>query len=66
MVSIHPRVKDFRNEIEKNYETDEINKENMKEVCIFIVTKNWKIQNIQQDTSNPCTSFVERRTSKEK
>ena len=66
MLSIHPRVKDFRNEIEKNYETDEINKENMKEVCIFIVTKNWKIQNIQQDTSNLCTSFVERRTSKEK
>ena len=66
MVSIHPRVKDFRNEIEKNYETDEIDRENMKEVCIFIVTKNRKIQNIQQNTSNPCTSFVERRTSQEK
>ena len=36
MLSIHLEVKDFGNEDETNYETDEINKENMKEFCIFI------------------------------
>ena len=36
MLSIHPEVKDFGNEVEMNYETDEINKENIKEFCIFI------------------------------
>ena len=36
MLSIHPELKDLGNEDEMNYETDEINKENMKEVCIFI------------------------------
>ena len=36
MLSIHPEVKDFGNEDETNYETDEINKENLKEFCIFI------------------------------
>ena len=36
MLSIHPEVKDFGNEDETNYETDEINNENMKEFCIFV------------------------------
>ena len=36
MLSIHPEVQDFGDEDETNYETDEINKENMKEFCIFI------------------------------
>ena len=36
MLSIHPEVKDFGNEDETNYETDEISKENMREFCIFI------------------------------
>ena len=36
MQSIHPQVKDFGDKDEKNNETDEINKENMKEFCIFI------------------------------
>ena len=36
MLSIHSEVKDFGNEDETNYETDEINKGNMKEFCIFI------------------------------
>ena len=35
MLSSHPEIKDFGNEDETNYETDEINKENMKEFCIF-------------------------------
>ena len=36
MVSIHPEVQDFVDEDETNYETDEINKENMNEFWIFI------------------------------
>ena len=36
MLSIHPEVQDFGDEDETNYETDEINKENMNEFCIFI------------------------------
>ena len=36
MLSIHPEVKDFGDEDEMNYESDEINKDNMKEFCIFI------------------------------
>ena len=36
MLSIHPEVKDFGDEDETNYETDKINKEKMKEFCIFI------------------------------
>ena len=31
MLSIHPEVQDFGDEDETNYETDEINKENMNE-----------------------------------
>ena len=36
MLSIHPGVQDFGDEDGKNCETDEINKENMNEFCIFI------------------------------
>ena len=36
MVSIHPEVQDFVDEDETNYETDEINKENMNELSTFI------------------------------
>ena len=35
MLSIHPEVQHFVDEDETNYETDEINKENMNEFCIF-------------------------------
>ena len=40
MLSIHPEVQDFGDEDETNYETDEINKENMNEFCIFIADQN--------------------------
>ena len=36
MLSINPEVQHFVDEDETNYETDEINKENMNEFCIFI------------------------------
>ena len=36
MLSIHPKVQHFVDENETNYETDEINEENMNEFCIFI------------------------------
>ena len=36
MLSIHSKVKDFGDEDETNYETDEIKKENMNEFWIFI------------------------------
>ena len=36
MLNIHPEVQHFVDEDETNYETDEINKENMKVFCIFI------------------------------
>ena len=36
MLSIHSEIQDFGDEDETNYETDEINKENMNEFCIFI------------------------------
>ena len=36
MLSIHPEVENFGDEDETNYETDEVNKENMDEFCIFI------------------------------
>ena len=67
MLSIHPVVNDFGNEDETNYETDEINEENMKEFCIFIadqISENEK--HTINTTSKPCASFVEGRTSKEK
>ena len=36
MLSIYPEVQDFGDEDETNFETDEINKENMSEFWIFI------------------------------
>ena len=36
MLSIHPEVQDFGEEDETNYETNEINKENINEFWIFI------------------------------
>ena len=42
MLSIHPEVKDFGSEDETNYETNEINQENLKEFCIFIVDQKSK------------------------
>ena len=35
MLNIHREVKDFGGEDETNYETNEINEENIKEFCIF-------------------------------
>ena len=55
MLSIHPRVKDFGNEIEKNYETDEINKENIKEICIFIADQ--KSENTKHTTKYKQTLY---------
>ena len=64
MQNIHPKVKDFVEKGETNYETDRINKENN---AILLLTKNRKIQNIQQNTtSKPSPSFVERRRSRGK
>ena len=48
MLSIHPEVQDFGDEGETNYETDEINKENMNEFCIFIADQ--KSENAKHKT----------------
>ena len=48
MPSIHPEVQDFSDEDETNYETDEINKENMKEFCILIADQ--KSENAKHTT----------------
>ena len=48
MLSIHLEVQGFSDEDEKNYETDEINKENMKEFCIFIADQ--KSENTKHTT----------------
>ena len=40
MLSIYPEVPDFGHKDETNYETDEMNKENMKESCIFTAVQN--------------------------
>ena len=37
MLSINPEVQDCGDENEKNYKTDEINKENTNEFCTFIL-----------------------------
>ena len=42
MLSIHPEVQDFGDEDETNYETDEVNKENMNEFCSFIADQKSK------------------------
>ena len=36
MQNVHPKVKDFGEKGETNYETNQINKENMEEFSIFI------------------------------
>ena len=68
MPSIHSEVQDFGNEDETNYETDEINKENMSEFSIFIAgqtsEKYIKYNKIRQ--ANLMQVLVERRTSREK
>ena len=43
MLSIHPEIQDFGDEGETNYETDEINKENMSEFRIFIADQKSEI-----------------------
>ena len=48
MLSIHPEVQHFVDEDETNYETDEINKENMNEFCIFIADQ--KSENTKHKT----------------
>ena len=48
MLSIHPEVQHFVDEDEANYETDEKNKENMKEFCIFIADQ--KSENTKHKT----------------
>ena len=48
MPSIHSKVQDFGGEDETNYKTDEINKKNMKEFCIFIADQ--KSENTKHKT----------------
>ena len=48
MLSILPEVKDLGDEDETNYETDEINTENMKEFCLFIADQ--KSENAKHTT----------------
>ena len=48
MLSIHPEVQHFVDEDETNYETDEINKENMNEFCSFIADQ--KSENTKHKT----------------
>ena len=48
MLSIHPEVEDFGDKDETNYETEEVNKENMNEFCIFI--SNQKSKNTKYKT----------------
>ena len=43
MLSIHPEVQHFGDEGETNYETDEINEENINEFCIFIADQKSEI-----------------------
>ena len=45
MLSIHPEVQDFADEDEKNYETNEIDKDRWSSSAFLLLTKNWKIQN---------------------
>ena len=48
MLSFHPEVQDFGVEDETNYETDNINKENMNEFYIFIADQ--KSENTKHKT----------------
>ena len=54
-------VQHFVDEDEMDYDIDGINKENMKEFCIFITD-----QKSENTTSKPCASFVRRRTRRGK
>ena len=47
-MSIHPKIKDFDSEDETNYGIDEINRENMKDFCIFIADQ--KSENTKHKT----------------
>ena len=68
MLSVHPEVRDFGDEDETNYETDEINKVNMNEFLIFIADRKSEkyitYNKIRQ--ANLAQVLVERRTSREK
>ena len=55
MLSIHPTVQHFVDENETNYETDEINKENMNEFCIFIAEQ--KSENTKHKTKYKKQTF---------
>ena len=48
MLSIHPEVQDLGNEDKTIYETYQINKENMREFCIFIAEE--KSENTKHKT----------------
>ena len=48
MLSIHPEVRDFGDDDETNYETEEINKVNMNEFSIFITDQ--KSENTKHKT----------------
>ena len=48
MLSIYPKVEHFVDEDETNNETDETNKENMNEFCIFIADR--KSENTKHKT----------------
>ena len=68
MVSIRPKVQEFGDEDETNQETDDINRENMNEYCIFIADQKSEkyitYNKIRQ--ANLLQVLVERRTSREK
>ena len=68
MLSIHPEVQDLGDEDETNYETDEINKENVNEFWIFIADQKSEkyitYNKIRQ--ANLVQVLVERRTRREK
>ena len=68
MLSIHPEVQDFGDEDETNYETDEINKENMNEFWIFIADQKSEkyITHNKIRQANLVHVLVERKTGREK
>ena len=67
MLNIHPEVQHFVDEDKTNYETDEVNKENMNEFCIFIADQKSKnTDHKAKYDSKPCASFDERRTRRGK
>ena len=55
MLSIHLEVQDFGDEDETNYETDEFNKENMKDFCILIADQ--KLENTKHTTKYDKQTF---------